>query len=279
MLQKPAPKRGFALLATLLVLVVMASLASQLATVTATESLIADLLARDIAHDLAVDSAVNLVALKLRQPDPRFFRDLENDRFAVMEFPVGGYSVSVILQDDRGKFDVLGYHKPEQMSELLDKLQSIAQKKSLPVPNAPPRPIHPQEERDDGPAFVCLEQLLPRIPGSRIHRIWKGDLHKNGMDGSPRWSDYLTVFGDGTMDTSKMDDDLFEIIFGEARGASGESSSSTPVRSGVTNAGRSGRYALTIRTGIGADVRFWYVVVNFAKDQAPDIRFRGAIQW
>lgn len=288
MKRSPRPRRGsakccrtggFALLATLLALVVLATLASQLAMVTATEGMIAEVQARNLAHALAVDSAVQLTALKLRQDDPRFQRDLERDRFAVIEFTVGPTAVHVILQNDQAKWDVSGYRKPEQMPGLFEKLRLLARKKSLPAPKEFPRPILYEDQPDGGRSFACLEQLLPAVPAAAIYHLQTGAIPRNLLDVAPGWSDYLTVFGNGSTDATRMDPELLEIVLGEARPGQGSSSQVSESTPAPRFAGSTGRHALTIRTRIGSDVRDWYVVAAFDGQRSPEIGFRGAVTW
>jgi hypothetical protein len=81
------------------------------------------------------------------------------------------------------------------------------------------------------------------------------------------------------MDTARMDADLLEIVLGEGRNRGERENRGPNQRPAPRFTSGPSRLALTIRTTVGTDTRYSYVVAQFNPRQEPVIVFRSSITW
>lgn len=282
---------------TVLVLTILLATAAQLATLSATRGLIASRRANSLQHELAVQSAMHVLAQALSK-DPAYHRCLARDRRVFVDLTVGACIVRVLIQDDGAKFNVLPWAEERSLTLLRRKLETLGRDLGLPALTIEPRlvrfdgqeasskpsPVRPARGSE---ALVTFDQLFREAPAPAVFH-WH--LEADALE--PVWSDYVSLFGDGRMDLKNADRKLVELALGDIRaglkpsprGAGAADDAWAGLGPGTRSrvAARTGygldRYALTLQTAIGSDVRRWYVVATL-KNGAMTLHHRRQITW
>ena len=294
-------RSGFVLLLTVVMLALLAAALSQLVFLSGSTAVITARRNADLDHRLAVDSAIALVGRQMTA-EPRWLAQLQRDGVVRETFNVGPCTVRVTVRDDGGKFNVGAFTQPPDRRLLETKLRRLER-----VMRLPPMKIRLQPQiatdRKQPDAYRWYDQLFDR---PQAHHIFA--LSDNTLTSSrPRWSDIVTVFGDGRLDLKRADNAVIGVMLGDlvpgierqipiprARNASSAQDLLGDVLADVDERTRSallrrvtwntGRYAMGIRTAMQtpgvseSDVRRWYVVATLGQGD-PEILYRGRIEW
>ncbi len=296
-------RQGFALVATMFLIVLMIAITAQLATATSIESLVTTRRRSTLAHQLAVDSAMLLIADQLNsksQSALRIMTDLDLTGASRLEIDVGQVAIACDIRDDGAKLNPALWPRDDQKDKLIRKLEGLALSRNLagttvrPRPTRPPRLTTPNAG-NQGSRYIWFDQLFQDLPAGMLVG-WQDDMD-NGDDESV-WSDVLTLWGSGRVDIRRTTHDILEAALEDIRPGLGSAllaqrsadrsvnflqgalaTLDGDVRQKVAQrvAFDLRRYAITIETGIGGDRRRWYVVAQGGEDL--HVLHRSQIRW
>lgn len=289
-------RRAMALILTVLVITILLVTAAQLATLSSTRALVVERRTNSLQHQLAVDSTIELVANLLAR-DKVLPQKLDRDKQVEVPLQLGQCKICVTVQDDGAKFNVLPFTDERSAPLLRRKLQDLERQMRLPKAEIDPRPVLISKATGQAPdgrqllpaSYLTFDQLFKGIPAPAVFR-WDPPEHHSPK--APVWSDYVSLFGDGRLDLKRADPRLAELAVRDLQaGWSPSNSKATTLDETVGGldatvrpavAARLGygldRYALTIQTAVGTDVRRWYVVATM-KQGAAKVLHRQQITW
>lgn len=282
-------QRSFALIVTLMLVVLLATTATQLVTATSVEALRVSRGASTPAHELAVDSVLMVAAERLRN-HPTVVRDLDRLGHHVFEIHLGECHVHCRIVDDGAKFDVAAFAADGQSHLLTRKLRMLSRSFGLTGTLVRLRPV--VTDSDSQPRrYVWFDQLLDDPNPSALF-----DWTRNGQ--RVVWSDVVTCFGGGVVDARRARREVLAALFDDVdRSLTRKIVTAREKRSDVDAWGflqkllpdqRSevqsriahglNRYALNIETAIHADRRRWYVVATIGQ-ASMDVHYQGQVRW
>jgi type II secretory pathway component PulK len=291
-------ERGFALVATLLLLTLLIAVAVQLATVASVESVSSARRHRTLIHELAVDSAVVLLSERLstaNDESQRWVRDLDQFGFTLTNFAVGPATVQCVLRDDAAKFNPILFQRADQQNVLTRKLALLAERKALPVARVALQPLI-VDPSQGGARYRWYDQLLAGVEPGTFFRWPENPTEHNS---SPVWSDGVTFWGDGRVDLRRADENVLEAALEDIRpGLAKVLLSARPtdrsvnflqtalvgvpaeIRTAVANriTFDARRYAVRMETAVEADRRQWYVVLQVDADSC-NVLHRSQLTW
>ena len=290
---------GFALLLTVLLLSLLAAVLAQFTLASGVTTIVAARRNGQLIHRLAVDSAIALANLELSR-DGDWARQLDRQPVVASALDVGACHVELHVRDDGAKFDVAAFAQKQQKRLLETKLQSLERALHLPRLRIRLQPID-TPEASTYRRYVWFDQLFDAPYAHRIFTVTDTTAHP------PRWSDAVTLFGDGRLDLRRAESEVIDAMLGDLvpglgrqlppiaqRNARNARDLLTDVladldeRTANTLLARVswdvGRYALGLRTAIRtddgreSDVRRWYVVATLGQTK-PTVHYRGLIRW
>lgn len=294
---KVTDRRGVALLLTMLLLVLLVTIAGELATLTTTQSVIQARSGHTLQHELAVESLVRVLPACLEgsgaAPSP-LVRDLDADGVASLELNLGECEVRCVVDDDGGKFSPVLFQRDDQRDSLERKLKLLAWHTGLSSSYVHLRPLmtpHGDAVGHGERRYRTFDQLIDASGAVEI-------FHLAGAPATT-WSDVLTLWGDGRIDLRRAPEAVLESAledlrpglgrellarrppdrssdFREAALARIDAELRPAVAARITFGGR--RYALDVDTAIGADRRRWYLVVE-AGEESVHVLHRSAVTW
>lgn len=288
-------RRAFALLTTMLLLVLLIAVTAELSTLAATGAMSTQRRIQSLHHELAVDSAIPWVHEQLRIKEgrePDLFKDLDSVGQAELAFDIGEVHVQALLRSDAAKLNPTHWHRPDQQGVLLRKLSTLQQRFSL---SGRPdlRPI----AGDESPMrYRWFDQIVGDADPESFFR-WDEQRSVSGSD--TVWSDVITFWGDGKIDLRFANADMLEAVLEDLRpGLAGtilSAKKANPARDVMASAPanvsddirnqiaerltfNAKRFAIRLQTSIGADRRQWYLVVNLGGEK-PQVLHRSQLTW
>jgi hypothetical protein len=292
-------ERGFALVATLLLLTLLIAVAAQLATTASVESVTSARRHRTLIHELAVDSALLLLRERLTTANDetqQWVRDLDRFGFAVTDFAVGPATVRCVLRDDGAKLNPILFQRADEQNVLTRKLTQLANGRALPGARVALKPLIVDSPSQGGARYRWYDQLLAGVEPGTFFR-WSENPTEH--DASPVWSDVVTFWGDGRLDLRRVNTDVLEAALEDIQPGlakvllnAGPTDRSvnylqtalidvpaeirTAVANRITFDAR--RYAVRMETAVEADRRQWYVVLQVDADRCK-VLHRSQLTW
>lgn len=292
-------RRGFALVATLLLLTLLIAVSAQLATQSCVESAAAARRHRTLLHELAVESAVLRIGERLAVPDPEaleWIRRLDQTGSASINWKTADVEVHCVLGDDAAKFNPVLFQRPDQNAMLTRKLNTLAQRKGLTAASVSLQPLSGTPNSVRGaPLYRWFDQLLIDAEPNAFFRWTTYEADRS----TPVWSDLVTFWGDGRADLRRANADVLEAVLediqpGLARALlksrPAERSANflptalidVPAELRATVMNRIGfdlrRYCLRLQTGVTADRREWYFVQQMDGRTSRELH-RSQLTW
>ena len=282
-------RRGFALIITLMLVVLLATTMAQLATVTSVESIRIERRVNTLTHELAADSALRVAAQRLRNGSA-VVSDIDRLGSHVFTMKLGRCRVRCRIADDGAKFDVRAFDQDSTAFPLRRKLEALGRRFALTETRIRLKPLA-ADSRPPSQRYVWFDQLFESPdPGALF--CWTPD------EPYVAWSDVVTCFGTGRVDVRRASRQVLDVLLGDLDRSLGRKISTIRKRHGGVDlqdilqavdadvrqkvsariAHGLERYALTIETAVRADLRQWYVVATI-NDQTIDVHYRGQIQW
>ena len=290
---------GFALLLTVLLLSLLAAVLARFTLASGVTTIVAARHNGQLIHRLAVDSAIALANRELSR-DGNWARQLDRQSVVAFALDVGPCYVELRLRDDGAKFDVAAFAQERQQRSLETKLKTLERALRLPRLRARLQPID-SSASSSLRRYVWFDQLFDAPYAHRIFTVTDTARHP------PRWSDAVTLFGDGRLDLRRAESEVIDTMLGDlvpglgrqlppvaqrnarnARGLLTDVLADLDERTAKALLARVtwdvGRYALGLRTAIRSrdgresDVRRWYVVATLGQTE-PIVHYRGLIRW
>lgn len=284
-------RSGFALLTTMLLLVLLIATTAEVATISVTASISASRRANSLRHELAVDSMLawmNDQFQSSRKGRPYWVDELTTEGKAQVTQEFGSVEVRVRVSYDSAKLNPNRWQHPTQRGLLARKL-SVLQHRFHLDGQVVLQPIGGNSPR----RFLWFDQLLTDLSPDGLFPI--GDDSK-----TLRWSDVVTFWGDGAVDLRFAAPEVLDAVLEDLQPGLGSllaakrsdpnevgiqeskllAHLSSDIRSQVAEriAAQSNRFAIQFETAIGADLRRWFVVAVLGGEQ-PQILHRGQITW
>lgn len=289
-------RSSFALIATLLLIVLMITTGAALSTAAGVEAVIADRQARTGMHELAVESALVVIAARLADTDAgaRVLGDLDRRGSHHLGLHTGQVHVYCRITDDGAKFNPNLFPRPDQANLLARKLIMLATRSGLQAAALNPRPIVTEYGSTPGRRYASLDQIVDG-DGALVHHWQIADYQRPNF----AWSDVLTCWGDGRVDLRRAGRDALEAALDDlAPGLSSKLLAARPAQPGVNYlqaalervdagirpqvaqriTGNAHRYAVRLNTDIEGDVRRWYVVATIKNSKAI-VLHRSRVTW
>lgn len=286
---------AFALLTTMLLLVLLIAVTAELSTLAATGAMSTQRGVQSLHHQLAVDSAILWIHEQLpskegREPD--LYKDLETLGQAKLTFDIGKVHVEALLRSDAAKLNPTRWQRADQQGMLSRKLSTLQQRFSL---SGRPQ-LQPIASEVNGPRYRWFDQVIGDAQPESFFR-WNEQL------GTPPtetvWTDVITFWGDGKIDLRYASADVLEATLEDlcpglaetllaARTANRSMDIVATALANVPDDLRNQiaerltfgarRFAIRLQTSIGADRRQWYLVVNLGGEK-PQVLHRSQLTW
>lgn len=294
----PYRKRGFTLLATVLLITLLIATVSELATLTATDALVASRRSRTLTHRLAVDSAMRYLADLLSNETNLDGINEEMARLgeSYRSFAVGDAIVECRLRDDSARFNPRFFQKDSDQTLLSRKLNLLLTDHGLGGRVTLQPLAKKQDSEKTETRYVWYDQLLSCVqPGDFF--LW--DVPTGGPSNKVVWSDVVTLWGDGRVNTSRASEAVLHAALDDIRPdlarlivkARRKNSTDDPALSALRDVpaelrGRvhervtvdAVRFAIRLDTRVGHDHRRWYVVAEI-KTGDMEVLHRSQLTW
>lgn len=290
------PRSSFALVSTLLLLIMLIAISTQLTTTVSIEAVVAGRRANDLAHELAVDSSLLVLADRLGETKNNpYIVELDRTGRTQFEYNSGNVLVRCVMRDDGVKFNPLRFSAPSDRSRLERKLELLATRSHLPDVRVDLQPILSETKADKSTSlYRWFDQLFSEVEPGELFRI-----NEDESSPSAAWSDVVTFWGDGRVDLRRASPEVLEAALEDIRPGLAKSiiakrkpppainvleqalvDIDAEIRqeaaSRLTYDAR--RYAVTIDTKVGGDRRRWYVVVTI-NDKLMVLHHRSQMLW
>lgn len=286
-------RRAFALLTTMLLLVLLIAVTAQLATSAATQAMSTQRIVQALHHELAVDSATLWIDEQVRIKDgrePSLFKDLETLGQVELALTVGEVHVSAFLRSDAGKLNPTRWQRFDQQGLLSRKLMGLQQRFLL---SGRPQ-LQPILSEEAGGRYRWFDQVIGDAEPESFFP-WG---ERRGASDPSVWSDVLTFWGDGKIDLRYAGADVLESALDDLRsglGATLLTAKSTKSKDAITAAlfgipedirnqvaecltYDSKRFAIQLQTSIGGDRRRWFIVASLGGEK-PQVLHRSQLTW